>query len=180
MKIRAPSQSTQQKIKFFSACIAGLTVILVVKFKDSIVQFSQWGYLGIFLISAIGNATVFMPLPILVTIGAMGAPLNPFLVGLIASFGAAIGESVGYFLGLAGGVVLEKTNHFQNAKQIIAKYGVWGVFILASFPNPLFDIAGILAGATNISFPRFFIAAWAGTFLKFTLISVVGYQLLTG
>jgi membrane protein DedA with SNARE-associated domain len=177
MRITEPTPKQQQVLKVVSGLVALGTIILAISFKDQISEFGEWGYAGIFIVSLIGNATIFMPLPILLTIGAMGAVLNPLLVGVIASLGAVIGESFGYFLGLAGSVVIQKSAKYEKVKVYIKKYGVWGVFVLASFPNPLFDLAGILAGATGITYKQFFVASWAGIFIKYTLISVIGYRL---
>lgn len=169
----------QQVFKIVSSLSALLVVIVAVYFKDQMSRFSQWGYIGVFIVSLIGNATILMPLPILVTVGAIGVSLNPFVVGAIASLGAALGESVGYFLGLAGSIVVQKTDKYDKAMAYIRKYGFWGIFLLASFPNPLFDLSGIIAGATGMKYKQFFIAAWAGTCIKYTLISVIGYRLFS-
>lgn len=179
MNLQEEPLKERKIFKVISSLVALIVIVLAVYFKDQISQFSQWGYAGIFLVSLIGNATILMPLPILVTVGAIGVSLNPFMVGAIASLGAALGESVGYFLGLAGSIVIQKSDKYDKAKAYINKYGFWGIFLLASFPNPLFDLSGIIAGAAGISYKQFFIAAWAGTFIKYTLISVIGYRLFS-
>lgn len=179
MRVTEKTPERQQLLKIVSSLSALLIIIAAVYFKDQISQFSQWGYVGIFFVSLVGNATILMPLPILMTVGAIGVSLNPLVVGMIASLGAALGESVGYFLGLAGSIVVQKSDKYDKAKAYIHKYGFFGIFLLASFPNPLFDLSGIIAGAAGISYKQFFMAAWAGTFIKYTLISVIGYQLFS-
>ncbi len=167
-----------KKAKITSSIIAIIITILIIIGKDFIIQFKSLGYLGILIISFAGNATVFLPTPVLMTVAVMGSTLHPVLVGFFASFGAAMGESVGYFLGVSGNLVVEKSTHYQKAKIYIDKFGVFAIAFLAAIPNPLFDIAGILAGATGISFSRFFLATWAGTFVKYTLVSFLGFSLL--
>ena len=69
-----------------------------------------WGYIGIFLISLVGSASIVFPIPAFAVIFVFGGILNPFLVGLIAGIGCAIGELTGYLLGLGGHKVIKKRN----------------------------------------------------------------------
>ena len=78
----------------------------------------EFGYLGIFLITLIGNATIIFPLPAAGIVFAAGAFSNPLFVGLIAGFGAALGEFVGYGLGYGGGKLGEKKYNEKYKKKI--------------------------------------------------------------
>jgi len=51
-----------------------------------------WGYLGIFLVSLVGNASIILPVPSFIIVFTFGAILNPWLVGLAGALGATIGE----------------------------------------------------------------------------------------
>ena len=63
---------------------------------------SSFGYLGIFLVSLLSNASLFIPIPGWIFIAPAGLYLNPWLVGIVAGLGAAIGELVSYYAGVAG------------------------------------------------------------------------------
>jgi uncharacterized membrane protein YdjX (TVP38/TMEM64 family) len=54
------------------------------------------------------------------------------------------------------------------------KYGLWALFVLAVVPNPLFDIAGIIAGATKIPVYKYFLVVSLGKLVKFVTISYLG------
>lgn len=164
--------------KLLISVIAILITVGIIRYRNIIGEFQQWGYIGVFVASLIGNATILMPVPIIMTIGAMGSTLNPLIVGLCASLGAAFGESIGYSLGLAGNIIVEKSDMYERAKKHIEQYGVWAIFALAVVPNPLFDLAGIMAGTMGISYRQFFVAVWAGAFLKYTIASAIGFGLL--
>ncbi|MCB0107342.1 MAG: hypothetical protein KDE53_15585 [Caldilineaceae bacterium] len=58
-------------------------------------RFGHWGYLGAFLISLVASATIILPAPGIVVIMAMGAALNPFVLGIVAGLGSAFGELTG-------------------------------------------------------------------------------------
>jgi membrane protein YqaA with SNARE-associated domain len=64
----------------------------------------QYGYLGIFVISLLGSASIFLPIPytvVLFTVGSLRA-FNPILVAFASGLGSAVGEFSGYLLGLGG------------------------------------------------------------------------------
>ncbi len=50
-------------------------------YGDQLQAWGSYGYLGIFLLSLIGNATVVLPMPAFLTALAGGSVLNPAAVG---------------------------------------------------------------------------------------------------
>jgi membrane protein DedA with SNARE-associated domain len=97
---------------------------------------------------------------------------DPWLVGLAAAIGAIIGDSVGYTIGRRGGrPLLERVGrrfpkhfgpaHLAKAEQIFARWGVWAVFF-GRFIALLRILAGPLAGALRVPYPRFLMANAAG------------------
>jgi hypothetical protein len=57
--------------------------------NDSLVSLGRYGYLGVFLASLIGSATIILPMPAFAVTFAMGGTLpSPLLAGL----GAGLGE----------------------------------------------------------------------------------------
>ena len=148
--------------------------ILVFVFRDKFIGLQSYGYLGLFLLSILGNATIVLPVPIILTAFIGGAIFNPLIVGAVVSLGATIGELTGYLAGAAGGNIVEKDPKIQKVKKWMDKYGLWALFILAVIPNPLFDLAGIVAGATKIPVYKYFLVVWLGKFVKFVAISYLG------
>lgn len=123
-----------------------------------------WGYLGVFLVNLVGAASIFFPVPAFLVIFAMGAVLNPWLVGLAAGVGAAIGELTGYILGYAGKEVAQRKDNkwLKKAEGWAEKKGVFPVILIfAATPLPD-DIAGIIAGVISYDWRKFLLAAFIG------------------
>ena len=54
------------------------------------------------------------------------------------------------------------------------KYGAPAIFVLAFVPNPIFDLAGMAAGAIRMEWWKFLLAASAGKILRFILLAYFG------
>lgn len=133
----------------------------------------DWGYLGIFFIAMAGSATIILPTPSSVAIfgGAivldpvLGIPA-PLMVGLVAGLGDAIGEFSGYGLGFASKDMLRNQRMYSVFEGWMGRNGSLTIFLLSTFPNPFFDIAGAAAGAARMPARRFFVATLAGKIVK--------------
>ena len=133
----------------------------------------RWGYLGVFLIALAGSATIVLPTPSSVAIFSSGVLLDPvfgiqapLLVGLVAGLGDALGEFSGYALGYAGTDLLRHQRMYAVFSRWMGRNGTATIFLLSTFPNPFFDIAGAAAGTTRMSPLRFFIATLGGKIVK--------------
>jgi len=78
--------------------VVGLSIWLVLN-RERIESLAAFGYPGIFLVSALLNASLFLPLPTGVVISMMGAVFNPYLVAIAAGSGSTLGEVSGYLAG---------------------------------------------------------------------------------
>jgi uncharacterized membrane protein YdjX (TVP38/TMEM64 family) len=154
---------------FFAVFIS--VVIFVFRYKFASLQ--NYGYFGLFLLSILGNATIILPVPIILTAFLGGAVFNPLIVGIVVSLGATIGEMTGYLAGAGGGEIIDNPK-VEKVRKWMKKYGLWTLLVLAAIPNPLFDLAGIVAGATKIPVYKYFLVVWLGKFAKFASISYLG------
>ena len=143
-------------------------------YNDQIQQLGLLGYPGIFLISLLSSATIFATAPGFLAVFALGKVLNPLLVGIVAGAGAALGETTGYFAGVGGKAILEDRPIYQYFHRWITRYGPLAIAIMAAVPNPLFDIGGLIAGATGMPLWQFLLATWIGKALRFTLLAYLG------
>jgi len=163
--------------------VAGLAValgisVIIFAFSDRVEQFGQYGYPGVFVISLLGNATVILPAPSLAVVSMMGSVLNPYLVGVCAGAGEALGELTGYLAGHSGRAVVEDRARYEQFVRWTQRYGLWVILALSVFPNPFFDLAGIAAGALQVPLPRFLLVCWIGKTVKTTLFALGGYAIL--
>lgn len=147
---------------------------LVLFFRNSLKGLGSLGYLGIFLLSMLGNATIIFPVPSVLAAFLGGSILNPFWVGIIAALGATIGEFTGYLAGYGGRAVIENPQKLKKIEKWMEKYGLWTIFMLAIIPNPLFDLAGIASGMFHLPVWKFFFSTWAGKIIKFLGFSYLG------
>ncbi|MBP8998070.1 MAG: VTT domain-containing protein [Anaerolineaceae bacterium] len=157
--------------------VVGLTIVLFV-FKDKVSQLGAFGYPGIFLVSILSNATLILPVPGVIFTSAMGAVFNPLLVALAAGTGATLGEITGYMAGFSGQAVIENRQWYERVTGWMKRYGDVVILGLAFVPNPVFDIAGMVAGALRMPLWRYFIFSWIGKVGKMLLFAYGGLSVL--
>lgn len=160
--------------------VVGIVVVILI-YRDHVQELAQYGYLGIFLATLISNATVFVPVPGVMVVFAMGAVFNPFLTAVAAGLGGATGELSGYLLGFSGQGVAERSERFQRIYEWMANHRRWSDFailVMAAIPNPFFDMAGIVAGMLKIQIQRFWFFCALGSILKYSLFAYAGSNIL--
>ena len=164
--------------------IIGVLAIVVGAFwlgtqRELVQRFSQWGYLSSFLISLIGSATVILPAPGLALVLALGAHLNPVLLGVVAGFGSGLGELSGYLAGKAGRNLVSRQGRFNSIlHHMTTRYTSPVLFFLAILPLPVFDFAGILAGALRMPILRFLTIVISGKIIKHVGAAYLGAEFL--
>ena len=165
--------------RFEYAILTGLVLLLAgyllayFVFDVDLDRLREWGYFGVFFIAMAGSATIVLPTPSTVAIfgGAvvlhpvLGVPA-PIMVGLVAGLGDAIGEFSGYGLGYAGTDILRQRRVYRTFERWMHRNGVLTIFLLSTFPNPLFDLVGAAAGGARMSPLRFFLSTLAGKIVK--------------
>lgn len=163
--------------KILGLLLAIAISVVIFAFRDKVSDLKGYGYLGIFLVSVLGNATIILPVPVILTAFVGGGIFNPFWVGVIAAAGASIGELTGYLAGAAGQIVVEKDKRLQKVEGWMHRYGLVALFVLAAIPNPAFDLAGIVAGATKIPVWKYLVAVSLGKAVKFLIFAFLGFYL---
>lgn len=143
---------------------------------ELVMRLGHWGYVGAFFISLIASATIVLPAPGLAIIIAMGAALDPVLLGIVAGVGSAFGELSGYIAGATGRAFIPdaQRHRFDYLEQLTRKYGAPLLGLLAALPFPLFDFAGIVAGIMRMNVLAFLVAVSAGKSIKYIILILVG------
>lgn len=132
------------------------------------------GYLGVFVVSVISTATIFLPVPGFLFIIAAAAFLNPVLVGIVAGAGMAIGELTGYAIGSGSSRALKKKEYKWlkfGEKWFEKKRGFLVILIFAATPLPD-DITGILGGMFRYDWKKFLLAAFIGKTLLYMALAL--------
>ncbi len=140
----------------------------------------HWGYVGAFLISLVASATVVLPAPGLAVIIAMSGALNPLALALVAAVGGSLGELTGYVAGASGRALVNEgeATRWARIRRWTEQYGGWTLFAFAAFPLPLFDVAGMVAGALRMRVGTFLVAVTAGKSVKYIVILLIGARSL--
>jgi len=127
---------------------------------------SPSGLLVLFAIAAISNATLILPVPGLALTALAATVANPLLVGVVAGAGQAVGELTGYLAGYSGQTLIDDSPRYARLVGWMRRFGAITIFVLGVIPNPLFDVAGIIAGALRMPVGVYLIAAGAGKIIK--------------
>ncbi len=161
-------------MRLFAFLFVVVISALLVLFGDRLTGLGAYGYPGLFLLNLLASATLILPAPGLALALAAGATLNPYLVGLAVGSGSTLGELTGYIAGASGRGMLESDPNYPKVRRWMSKAGLWVIFGLSLVPNPIFDVAGIVAGAMHIPVWKFLAATWCGKVIKSTLVALVG------
>ena len=159
--------------------VVGVSVIIFLK-RDMLADLQTYGYAGVILLCFIANATVLLPAPSLMVVTAAALVYDPWIVGLCGAVGTTLGECVGFFFGDRVAALKNPTE--RKVYDFVSKYGCVAVGIFAVLPLPLFDIAGIAAGAMGMKWYKFVISCFIGKLIKttaFALMSGMIYEYVT-
>jgi uncharacterized membrane protein YdjX (TVP38/TMEM64 family) len=158
-----------------------LTVVAVVValgaalyFRDHLEDLERYGYVAVFLVGLISNATLILPVPGLAVSSVLGSVFNPLVVGLVAGVGQALGELTGYMAGYSGQSWVDEHPRYRRLVLLTQQYGVFAIFLLALLPNPLFDVAGMAAGVLRLPVWKFLLSCGAGKVIKNIVFAVAG------
>jgi len=180
-------RKTVQKDRKIFRIVILVTAVLLLFFvwsvRKSLMSFSRYGYLGVFLVNFVSNATVLLPIPGIASVFFGGAVWNPVAVGVISGLGAAFGELFSYFLGYGGRGVLQLLDHkvawTRQVEYLFHKTGFLAVFVFSLLPIPIFDFLGILAGSLNYPVWKFALATFFGRSLRNLFIALMGAKFLS-
>ncbi len=143
-------------------------------------ELAIYGYGGVFIITMLGAATLFIPGPTMIATFIVGAFLNPILVALVAGLGSAIGESTGYLAGYASrGLVApqeRKNTWYQRIFRWMSSHPFLTIFLMDAIPNLLGDIAGLIAGRNKYSYFKFLLAGFLGKTIRFSISAFLGFD----
>ncbi len=140
-----------------------------------------WGYPMLWVISGLRASSVILPIPgggLTIAAGAIMDPLwgipVPIAVGVTAGSAESLGEFTGYWAGVNGGKLMEGRRLYEMVRRWIRKAPFPTMFVMAFTPSPVFDIAGIAAGAARVPIRIFFPAILLGKIGRGMAMAAVG------
>ncbi len=145
-------------------------------------ELRQWGYLGAFLISILGGATIIIPVPMLAVVFALGGVMKyTWLVGIAAGLGETVGALIIYMAGHGAGTAIYSSKHgkiqaaYERLMGLMERRGSLTLFLLSAVINPFFYPAALAAGATEFGIRKYFIICFVGKAIKGMTVVYVGY-----
>ncbi len=171
ISVNLPGATLLQLLALGLASIS-LAVILF-RFSSFLETLGPWRYLGVAAAEFGNSAMMVFPTPASAYTFAMGAALNPILVGLVGGAAATLGELIGYNLGKRGNSVISDRPSIQRFSAWTERWGALVLLACAALPVP-FDIAGVWAGATRYPLARFIPIVLVGKTVRATCIALAG------
>jgi len=154
---------------------------------ELIAELKSYGYLGAFLISLIGNASILLPGIVLPILSGFGIVLysavglgGPVIVGIAGGAGAAIGEIVGYMAGYSGRAIVQRQKRYTQLESWVKKWGSVAIFVFTLVPL-FFDLVGLAAGVLRFPLWKFILICWLGRtllYVTFVLLAVWGWKVV--
>lgn len=168
--------------------------VAVIFYWENVRALEGYGYLGAFIISVVGGATILAPIPMTPVVFALGtvmqpsfAPyLGPVFVGAAAGLGETLGGLSIYMTGYGGGTPLARTSHgkaqaaYFRLMYWMERRGSLVLFGLSAVLNPFFYPAALAAGALRFGIQRYFLICWGGKTIKGITVAAAGYWGLGG
>ncbi|MBL7126264.1 MAG: VTT domain-containing protein [Dehalococcoidales bacterium] len=169
-------------------------IVATILMAGAVIYYWEWvralgayGYVGAFLISILGGATIIVPVPMLAVVFALGRVMEyTWLVGIANGLGETIGALTIYMTGYGGGSALyyrtpgRLHTAYVRMTGLMERRGWLVLFVLASVLNPFFYPAALAAGALRFGVKRYFIITWAGKTIKGMTVAYAGYWGLRG
>ena len=152
-------------------------VAFVTQDRISVGRLSYGAVAGAVLLASGG---LVVPVPALAITCTTATFLNPAAIAIIAGLAGTLGELTGYFLGYSGSRVFERGSFYNRVERWMRRRGWLLLFVISAIPNPLFDIAGIAAGALRYPLWRYLIAVGLGKQVKFFMIAYACHYSVQG
>ena len=121
---------------------------------------------------SLASCVAALSLPALVF--AFAGKLSWIGVGLAAGAGATLGELSGYLAGFSGQAIVENQALYDRFEGYMKKYGGLTITVLAFLPLPVFDLAGVAAGALRMNVLKFLSWCFLGKLPKMLIIAYAG------
>ncbi len=184
---KKPSTKTAYALGIFGIAATLLMAVAVVYYWEWVHDLGAYGYVGAFLISILGGATIIVPVPMLAVIFALGRVMEyTWLVGIANGLGETVGALIIYMTGYGGGSAIYSRTHgrlqsaYEKLVKLMERRGWLILFVLAAVLNPFFYPAALAAGALRFGAKRYLLITCAGKIIKGMTVAYAGYWGLRG
>jgi membrane protein YqaA with SNARE-associated domain len=123
--------------------------------------FLKYGYAGVFVFNLFGAGTLLA--------AALSRQMNLFALASVTALGMTVNDSVSWFVGRNGEVIMPRSKKVERIEKTIHKYGTWALFFWSLIPFP-YDLIGFIAGYLEFPYLNFVIPTFMGKFVRFILL----------
>ncbi len=181
------SAKTAYALGIFGVVSTLLMAVAVIYYWQWVRALGAYGYVGAFIISILGGATIIVPVPMLAVVFALGRVMEyTWVVGIANGLGETLGALTIYMTGYGGGSALYYRTHgrlhaaYERLMKLMERRGWLILFVLASILNPFFYPAALCAGALRFGAKKYFIITCLGKIIKGMTVAYAGYWGLRG
>lgn len=166
----------------FSFAVAGVAMlvginVLVYVLPIDYRSFGDLAYLGVFLVTFIANAATFFPVPYIPIFAHVAQTAqHVWLVVVLGALASVLGESVAYAVGRTQEHAVEDHRAYRWLHRWLGQPLRAGIalFLLAVPLNPLFDVAGLAAGALGVRYWIFLVSVFVGRIVRLAVVAWIG------
>ncbi len=188
-RLKGASKRWEYYVGIGGILITAAVVVVVICFWEQVRALEHYGYLGAFVISVFGGATIIAPIPMTPVVFALGtvmkpafAPyMGPVFVGIAAGLGETLGGISIYMTGYGGGTALHDMKEgkiksaYKRMTSWVERRGSLTLFVLSAVVNPFFYPAALAAGALRFGIWRYFFICLIGKTIKGITVASAGY-----
>jgi len=181
------SAKTAYTLGIFGVASTLLMAAAVLYYWQWVRALGAYGYVGAFLISILGGATIIVPVPMLAVVFALGRVMEyTWVVGIANGLGETLGALTIYMTGYGGGSALYYRTHgrlhaaYERLMKLMERRGWLILFVLAAILNPFFYPAALAAGALRFGVKKYFIITCLGKIIKGMTVAYAGFWGLRG
>lgn len=158
--------------------------VLLIQYWEYLPDFRSYGYLGAFILTLLTGIGLPLPFLYVVLIFALGAALNPALLGIVSGLGLAIGQLSLYVIGYLGRPLVASRDPSSNGirNKIYFRIPVWvrrKTSLFNFFANAILNPFGVpitlALSASGFRTWKFFLTSFAGNTVKCLVIAYCGY-----
>ncbi|MDQ2912598.1 MAG: VTT domain-containing protein [Chloroflexota bacterium] len=125
----------------------------------------------------LANALIAIPIPYIPIVAHIGATAGmPWLVVVLGALASVLGESVAFLAGRAQEGLVSEHPVYRRVHRVAERPFLAGamLFAFAVPPNPIFDVAGLAAGAVGVGYRVFFVSVSAARLIRLAVIVWLG------
>ena len=194
--------NTEKKKKFWGTgawvtliSITLVVCVILIRFWKYLTHYEILIYAGLFFTAMLAGSPIPIPTPCMVLTFTLGSKFAPWLIGIIAATGEAIGLMLVYLAARTGRHFAPNLNITDPANKIysnwlgkflkkikiprflafVNKRGTAGIFLFATFPNPFLMPLLVTMGINRYQAWKVALACWMGSAVMFLVLAYLGH-----